>query len=318
MGDNLKGAMLALLAFAIYSFHDVVIKVLGASYTSFQIIFFSGLLSFPVVSILLLSDRTDGNLVPRHPWWSLARSISGVATGAMGFYAFSVLPMAQCYAMLFAMPLLITLMSIPMLGEKVGLRRGIAVVVGLLGVLIVLRPGSAPLSWGHAAGLGAAVMGALSSVIVRKIGKAERPIVLMMYPMLVSVAAMGLTMPFVYRPMPVGDLALTGVIALLGMAAAFLTIMAYRTAAAVVVAPMQYSQMLWAVFYGWLLFDEGIDRWTAVGSAVIIGSGLYIVLREGTPKVSRNRPVLENHSRLDVGTLPRVGLWLRRFGPKDG
>ena len=318
MGDNLKGAMLALLAFAIYSFHDVVIKVLGASYTSFQIIFFSGLLSFPVVSILLLSDRTDGNLVPRHPWWSLARSISGVATGAMGFYAFSVLPMAQCYAMLFVMPLLITLMSIPMLGEKVGLRRGIAVVVGLLGVLIVLRPGSAPLAWGHAAGLGAAVMGALSSVIVRKIGKAERPIVLMMYPMLVSVAAMGLTMPFVYRPMPVGDLALTGVIALMGMAAAFLTIMAYRTAAAVVVAPMQYSQMLWAVFYGWLLFEEGIDRWTAVGSAVIIGSGLYIVLREGTPKVSRNRPVLENRSRLDVGTLPRVGLWLRRFGPKDG
>lgn len=318
MGDNLKGALLALAAFGIYSTHDVVIKVLGADYTSFQIIFFSGLLSFPIVSVLLLSDRTDGNLVPRHPWWSLLRSLTGVATGAMGFYAFSVLPMAQCYAMLFAMPLLITLMSIPMLGEKVGLRRGIAVLVGLAGVLIVLRPGDAALSWGHAAGVGAAVMGALSSVIVRKIGKDERPIVLMMYPMLVSVAAMGLTMPFVYRPMPVGDLALTGVVALMGLAASFLMILAYRAAAAVIVAPMQYSQMLWAVVYGWLLFEEGIDRWTAVGSAVIIASGLYIVLREGTPRVSMNRPVLENRSRLDVGTLPRVGLWLRRFGPGKG
>ncbi len=318
MSSALRGALLSLAAFGLYATHDVVVKTLGLHYTSFQIIFFSALLSFPVVSVLLLSDKTDGNLVPRHPWWSLARSVTGVATGAMGFYAFSVLPMAQCYAMLFAMPLVITILSIPMLGERVGLHRGLAVAVGLAGVLIVLRPGSAPLSWGHLAGLGAAVMGAMSSVIVRKIGKDERSVVLMMYPMLVSVAAMGLAMPFVYRPMPVEHLALTGVVAVLGMCGAFLMILAYRSAPAVIVAPMQYSQILWAAFYGWLLFEEDIDRWTAVGSAVIIASGIYIVLREGTPSVSKNRPVLENRSRLDVGTIPRVGLWLRRFGPREG
>lgn len=315
MSPALRGALISLAAFGLYATHDVVVKVLGNHYSSFQILFFSGLLSFPVVSILLMSDRTDGNLVPRHPWWSLARSLTGVATGAMGFYAFSVLPMAQCYAMLFAMPLIITLLSIPMLGEKVGLHRGIAVVVGLLGVLIVLRPGAVPLSMGHLAGLGAAVCGALSSVIVRKIGKNERSVVLMMYPMLASVLLMGLLMPFVYRPMPVEHLGLAGVVALLGLCGAFLTILAYRTAPAVIVAPMQYSQILWAALYGWLIFDEKIDEWTGIGSAVIIASGIYIVLREG--KVSKNRPVLENRSRLDVGTLPRVGLWLRRFG-KDG
>ncbi len=315
MSPALRGALISLAAFGLYATHDVVVKVLGNHYTSFQILFFSGLLSFPVVSMLLMSDRTDGNLVPRRPWWSLARSLTGVATGAMGFYAFSILPMAQCYAMLFAMPLIITLLSIPMLGEKVGLHRGIAVFIGLLGVLIVLRPGADPLSMGHLAGLGAAVCGALSSVIVRKIGKEERSVVLMMYPMLASVVLMGLLMPFVYRPMPVEHLGLAGVVALLGMCGAFLTILAYRTAPAVIVAPMQYSQILWAALYGWLLFDEEIDEWTGIGSAVIIASGIYIVLREG--KVSKNRPVLENRSRLDVGTLPRVGLWLRRFG-KDG
>jgi S-adenosylmethionine uptake transporter len=108
------------------------------------------------------------------------------------------------------------------------------------------------------------------------------------------------------------------VVAVLGMCGAFLMILAYRSAPAVIVAPMQYSQILWAAFYGWLLFDEDIDRWTAAGSAVIIASGIYIVLREGTPSVSKNRPVLENRSRLDVGTIPRVGLWLRRFGPREG
>lgn len=318
MSPVLRGALISLAAFGLYSTHDVVVKLLGEHYTSFQIIFFSGLLSFPVVSLLLLSDKTDGNLVPRHPWWSLARSVTGVATGAMGFYAFSVLPMAQCYAMLFAMPLVITILSIPMLGEKVGFHRGVAVAVGLAGVLIVLRPGAEPMSLGHLAGIGAAVMGALSSVIVRKIGKNERSIVLMMYPMLVSVLAMGLLMPFVYRPMPVEHLALNGVVAVLGMCGAFLMILAYRAAPAVIVAPMQYSQILWAAFYGWLLFSEEIDLWTGVGSAVIIASGIYIVLREGRPDVSKNRPVLENRSRLDTGTIPRVGLWLRRFGPKEG
>lgn len=318
MSPILRGALIAVAAFGIYSTHDVVVKLLGHHYTSFQIIFFSGLLSFPVVSVLLLSDKTDGNLVPRHPWWSLARSLTGVATGAMGFYAFSVLPMAQVYAMLFATPLVITVLAIPMLGERVGLHRGIAVIVGLLGVLIVLRPGAEPLSLGHLAGLGAAVMGALSAIIIRKIGKAERSVVLMMYPMLVSVVAMGLVMPFVYRPMPVEHLALNGVVAVLGMCGAFLLILSYRAAPAVIVAPMQYSQILWAVFYGWLLFSEEIDRWTAIGAGVIIASGIYIVLREGRPQVSKNRPVLENRSRLDVGTIPRVGLWIRRFGPKEG
>ncbi len=317
MSPALRGALISLAAFGLYSTHDVVVKLLGEHYTSFQIIFFSGLLSFPVVTLLLMSDKTDGNLVPRHPWWSLARSVTGVATGAMGFYAFSVLPMAQCYAMLFAMPLVITILSIPMLGEKVGLHRGAAVTVGLLGVLIVLRPGAVPMSWGHLAGLGAAVMGALSSVIVRKIGKNERSVVLMMYPMLVSVLAMGLVMPFVYVPMPMEHLAMNGVVAVLGMGGAFLMILAYRAAPAVIVAPMQYSQILWAALYGWLLFSEDIDLWTGVGAGVIIASGIYIVLREGTPDVSKNRPVLENRSRLDVGTLPRVGLWLRRFGPKE-
>jgi S-adenosylmethionine uptake transporter len=317
MPPTLRGALLSLAAFGIYATHDVVVKVLGGSYTPFQIIFFAGLLSFPIVSMLLLADKREGNLVPRHPWWSLLRSVTGVATAVLGFYAFSVLPMAQCYAMLFAMPLLITILSIPMLGEKVGVRRGLAVLVGLIGVMIVLRPGTAPLSAGHVSALAAAMMGALSSVIVRKIGKDERSIVLMMYPMLTSVVAMGLVLPWVYVPMPVQDLALMGVIALLGMGGAAGMIAAYRAAPAVIVAPMQYSQIIWAALYGWLFFKESIDGWTATGSAVIIASGIYIVLREGTPDVSKNRPVLENRSRLDAGALPRIGLWLRRFGPKE-
>ncbi|WP_374645129.1 DMT family transporter [Tabrizicola sp.] len=315
MHSNLRGALLSLAAFGAYATHDVVVKLLGESYTSFQIMFFSGLMGFPLVTMMLMGDRRGGTLIPRHPWWSILRSVSAVTTGALGFYAFSQLPLAQCYAIFFAMPLLITLLAIPMLGERVGLRRGIAVVMGLLGVLIVLRPGAGQeFSLGHLAAIGAAAAGALSAVIVRKIGGAERSVVLMLYPMVLTFFAMGATMPFVYAPMPVGHLGLTAVMAILGNLGALGTIAAYRAAPAVIVAPMQYSQILWAALYGWIFFGESVDLYTALGSAVIIGSGIYIVLREGTPSVSQNRPVLETRSRMETGTQPRISSWLRRRG----
>ncbi|MBL9048727.1 MAG: DMT family transporter [Tabrizicola sp.] len=314
MHSNLRGALLSLAAFGAYATHDVVVKLLGESYTSFQIMFFSGLMGFPLVTLMMMGDRRDATLIPRHPWWTALRSVSAVTTGVMGFFAFSQLPLAQCYAIFFAMPLLITLMAIPMLGEKVGIRRGIAVIVGLLGVLVVLRPGGGEgFTIGHIAALGAAITGALTSVIVRKIGSEERSVVLMLYPMVLTFFAMGAMMPFVYQPMPVSHLGLTGVMAFLGMLGALAIIAAYRMAPAVIVAPMQYSQIIWAALYGWLFFDESVDLYTAVGSAVIIASGIYIVLREGTPSVSQNRPVLESRSRMDVGTLPRISSWLKRF-----
>jgi S-adenosylmethionine uptake transporter len=319
MNSNLRGALVSLAAFGFYATHDVVVKLLGEDYSSFQIIFFSVLMSFPMITMMLMSDRNEGTLIPRHPWWTALRSVSAVVTGVMGFFAFSQLPLAQCYAIFFAMPLLITLMAIPMLGEKVGIRRGVAVLVGLIGVMIVLRPGGGDtFGIGHLAALGAAVTGALTSVIVRKIGSEERSVVLMLYPMVLSFVAMGAIMPFVYLPMPAAHLGLTAVMALLGMIASLLIIAAYRTAPAVIVAPMQYSQIIWAALYGWLLFDETVDFYTAVGTAVIIASGIYIVLREGTPSVSQNTPVLESRSRMDIGTTPRISLWLKWFDKGKG
>ncbi len=171
-------------------------------------------------------------------------------TGLSAFYAFSVLPLAQTYALLFATPLLITLLAIPILGEKVGIRRGLAVLVGLLGVLIVLRPGQADLQLGHIAGVTAAVFASLASVIVRKIGQEERSVVLVLYPMVANFLVLGMALPFVYRPMPIEHIGMLGIIASFGFVATLLVISAYRAAEAVIVAPMQYSQIIWAAIYG--------------------------------------------------------------------
>lgn len=313
MSGNVKGALTALLAMGIFATHDVVAKTLGQTFHAAQIVFFAALLSFPLISVVLIHNRTPGTLWPVHPGWLLLRTICVVITGLSAFHAFAVLPFAQTYAILFATPLLITLLAIPMLGEKVGIHRGLAVVVGLIGVLIVLRPGQVALSMGHLSALIAAVTSAMVSVIARKIGGDERATVMLLFPMLGNVVVMGAILPFVYRPMTVDHLALSAIIAVFGLIGATLTIRAYRQAEAVIVAPMQYSQIIWATGYGWFLFHERVDTATLIGAAVIIASGLYIVLREGRGG-SRLRPVLRSRLRGETGITPRPSLIQRLWG----
>ncbi|OYX41168.1 MAG: EamA family transporter [Rhodobacterales bacterium 32-67-9] len=317
-GHNLRGALLALLAMGVFATHDVVVKFLGAHYSPFQIVFFAALLSFPVLTVLLLTDAEEDSLRPRHPWWIAARTVLSVINGAAAFYAFSTLPLAQVYAILFASPLIITVLAIPMLGERVRARRWAAVVVGLAGVMIVLRPGQSDLSAGHAAAMASALCGSMISVIVRKIGNEERSIVLLMYPLLGNVAAMGLALPFVYLPMPVTHLGLLGVISVLGLIGAWLVILAYRSGEAVIVAPMQYSQILWATAYGYFLFSERPDWATGVGAGVIIASGLYIVFRESRVGASEHKPVTETRGRTETVTTPRSSVLQRVLRGRGG
>ena len=319
--SNLSGALLSLAAFGLYATNDVIVKYLGsnAGYHPFQTIFFSGLMAFPLMTLVMMSDRSDGNLRPKMPFWTLTRSVLTVVNALTGFYAFSVLPLSQAYPIFFAMPMLVTLFAIPMLGERVGLHRGLAVAVGLVGVVIVVRPGSASFGAGHVAALTAATLGAVNSVLVRKTGQAERSAVIMLYPMIANFLVAGAALPFVYKPMPITHLGLVAAMAVLGLTASMLAIMAYRRAAAVIVAPMQYSQIIWATIFGAVFFNESHDLITALGTAVIIASGIYIVLREDKPRVSRHRPVLETRSRLDFGLSPRLSFWTRHFdNRKDG
>lgn len=307
----LRGALLALLAFGVYATHDVIIKALGGSYSPVQIVFFSVLFGFPLVTIILARDTSEANLVPKYPVWAFLRTLAVVITGLTAFYAFTVLPLAQTYAILFAAPLLITIFAIPMLGEKVGIRRGLAVLVGLIGVMVVLRPGSEPLTLGHAAALLSAFTGAFAAVVMRKVGREERTVVLILYPMLGNFAIMGAALPFVYEPMPLIDMAGLAVIAVLALVGMHFLILAYRAAPAVIVAPMQYSQILWATAYGVILFDENIDLNTAIGAGIIIASGVYIVLREARLGVSRTTPVLRTRTRLGTPVAPRVSTMMR-------
>lgn len=312
MSGNIKGALLALLAFAIFSTHDVVVRLLGEDYSPVQTLFFTSLLSFPLLTLNLVGDSAERNLRPVHPWWIALRSLSMPLGGMCAFYAFTVLPLAQVYAVLFTIPLLITLMSIPVLGEKVGVHRLAAVFLGLAGVAVVLQPGEAELGLGHLAAAFAAFTSSLQSIIARKIGREERRIVLMLFPLIATFVIMACLLPFVYKPMPIEALGGMAIVAVFGFTAAMIMVAAYTSGEAAVVAPMQYSQIIWAAIFGALFFGETIAARTWVGASIIIASGLYIVAREALGGRSENTPVLRTRSRGVSPTAPRISEFLNQ------
>lgn len=309
---NLKGAFFALLAFAVFATHDVVIKVLGVSFSPFQMVFFSTLFSFPLITLMLMRDKTSGHLRPVHPWWTLFRTLASTVNALGAFYAFSNLPLAQVYALIFAAPLVITVLSIPILGERVGFHRWAAVILGLIGVIIVLRPTDADLGLGHLAALSCAFFGGFAAVVVRKIGQKERTVVLMLYPLVSNFIVMGALMVWTYQPMSLPEMGGVSAIAVLGFLGGIFLILAYKAAEAAIVAPMQYSQIIWATLFGYLFFNERPDLPTIIGTAIIIASGLYIVFRESQGGTSENTPVLRTRTRAASATSFRISTVLRR------
>ncbi len=300
---TLRGLGFAFAGFAVFASHDALIKVLGGTYSVMQIIFFATLFSFVPMAVTILTDRTTGNFLPHHPWLVLLRSVLMVTAMSCAFYAFSVLPLAEVYSLLFSFPLIVTVLSIPILGEVVRAQRWAAVGVGLIGVLIVLRPGSTDITLGHLAALTAAFCSAFASVLVRKIGNEERSAVLILYPMLLAIVVMSLLQPAVYQPPSLLHLAMMALVGMFSVIAQHLIILAYRAAPAGVVAPSQYSQIIWATLFGMIFFGERPDGWVAVGASIIIASGVFVVWRESRSNTtSTNTPVLRVRSpRSDTG-----------------
>ncbi len=278
--SNLNGALLGLLGMGLFAVSDITIRFLGDGYDTFQIIFFAGLMSVPLIAGFAMADPSPSPLRPVLPRLMALRCVVVVVNGIFGTYAFANLPLAQAYAIFFTMPIFITLLSALFLGEKIDLWRGMAVVVGLAGVLVALDPGRATLEWAHAAALAGAVVGAGNYVIIRKTGGAERTVVMILYPLMVQLVVAALVLPFVYTPMPFRDLALTAIMATAAFAGYFAIIAAYRRAPGIVVAPMQYSQIIWAAIFGALLFDEKMSAQTLLGVAIIIVAGIVIVSRQ--------------------------------------
>jgi S-adenosylmethionine uptake transporter len=291
-----RGIGTALLSYACFSTSDAMIKLSSGRFSVFQIALTLSL--FALLPVLALTRGQGGlrALVPTLPGLVLARGLLTGACALLCWEAFARMPLADGYAILFASPVLVTALSVPLLGERVGWRRWAATGVGFAGVLVMIRPDFAAVGSGHAMALAAVLFGSLSFVVLRKIGPREKSAPVMAGVFLTIAAA---SAPFAVRDFvpPTGAellvLALAGLLQGAGQAG---LVLATRETPAAVVAPFQYSQMVWAVLFGFLLFGDRPQPALFAGLALVVGSGLYTLWRETV----RRRPVTLTVGRGEV------------------
>lgn len=282
-----KGVLLGFMAFAAYAISDAFVKSLRGSLPAYEAVFFGAALGLTALPFIKgKGDRWRDALVAQRRGAYLVRSVASAIGSIAAVIAFTALPMAEAFVLIFLMPIFVTILSVLVLKEHVGWRRWSAVVAGFVGVLVVLRPGFRALGIGHLAGLLCGLASAVAMIAMRVAGPHEKRITLygagVVVPMLLTGALM-LLQGFRW-PDPHQWLLLLGY-GLLAALAAVLLMLATQTSPANHVAPTQYSQMLWAVGLGYLLFGDGLDWPMALGIAIILGAGIFTFVRED--KVTR-------------------------------
>ncbi|MBO3760301.1 DMT family transporter [Ciceribacter sp. L1K22] len=287
-----KGIVVAFVAFAAYSISDACVKLIEGGISPYESGFFGAV--FGIFALPFLMKRGDSwrdiFRTTNRPLWILRFFSAGA--GIIGSVtAFTHLSMAEAFCLIFLLPSFVTIMSVVFLKESVGLKRWSAVLIGFLGVLVVLRPGFRELSIGHVGAVFGGLSGAVSIIIYRAIGPQEKNISLYGAGLLGGLIICGLAMLPEYRN-PTGEewLYLAGY-GILGAVGNILLMYASFYAPAAIVGPIQYSQMLWAIALGYLMFGDRIDTPMLVGIALIIGSGLLTLSRERTRGVPLPPPV---------------------------
>jgi len=283
-----------LIAVFLFSAMDVLFKILVENYSSMQVVFFRCALSMPLFLawVLLTGPR---QLKTDYPFGQIARGVMGLGMLYATGECFRELQLADAYALFFASPLLITLLSGPLLGEPAGAARIVASVVGFSGVLIVLNPSvSGRIGYGATMGMIAVVLYAISSLLLRRLGRSDSTVsITFWFIFLVGLGAGLLSMPG-WKHVDSDDWPLLVALALTGTGGQILITAAFRRAPAAIVAPFDYTHMLWAVIFGYLLWGylPGLQTW--VGSSILVLSGLFILYRENRAATRQRRAQSEN------------------------
>lgn len=211
----------------------------------------------------------------------LLRAALGLTAMAFTFATILALPLAEATTIGFTMPIFATILGALVLREPTGWHRWLAVLTGFIGVLIVAQPGSGHFPiWGAVTGLIAASLTASVSILLRQIGRTEAAMTTVFWFSTLSLVPLGILYAFVFKAHPLDTWLLLAGVGLLGGAAQLAMTSALGLGPVSVVVPMDYSSLLWATLFGWLVFDTLPGPWTWVGAPIIVASGLYIVWRE--------------------------------------
>ncbi len=290
--DRLRAIALMCVAVALFSALDTSAKMLttrmGISVTQtvwarFIVQFMGLLILVPALGVMPMRDmfRTNGLAL------QLVRSTLMVATTVFNFMALQTLRLDQAVTIVFLAPLVVALLAGPFLGEWVGWRRMVAILIGFCGVVVAVHPSSDGLGIGVLYSFLAMLAYALFMLLTRRMATLDPPMVTLFYSMFVGTAALT---PFavthwVSPPSPLGWL-LLAVLGLFGGLGHWLFLHAYRLAPASAVAPFLYTQILTMIAFGYFVFSDVPDAWTLTGAAIVVASGVYLLHRERTTRRS--------------------------------
>jgi drug/metabolite transporter (DMT)-like permease len=277
----LSAILLIVVASACFSAVDVTVKHLSQRYPVPLLVWarwgVQALVLLAVMGPRMRLDLVRTTRLRLH----LVRGIVLIASSLCFFSALRYLPLAEATALNYTAPMLVTLMAAWLLGERLTRPRWAFVVAGLLGMLLIVRPGSEMLTPAALLALGAAALYATFQILTRKLA-GENLMVLMMYPSLVGTALLSLGLPFVHSDewYPTSDLGAFVGIGIAGTVGHLLFVQAFQRASASAIAPFTYMQLVWSTLAGWLLFATFPDGWTLIGIVVIAGSGVVLTWYE--------------------------------------
>lgn len=273
---------LVLVTYVFFTICDTCAKWMALSgMPPTQVAFGRYALQFAFMAGLLLPRHGLSSFKTSRPVLQVLRGFGLLGMTAFNFFAVLYLPLTVTSSIMFGMPLLITAMSVPFLGEHVGWRRWMAIVVGFVGILIIVQPWGTEFHWAVFLSLGSIISAGFYFILTRKLTATESTNSLQLYAGLVGTVCL---LPFAllnwtWPDGPIAWLIFLGV-GLAAMTGHQFSIVAHRYAPASVLAPFAYSQIIWMTLSSWLIFSQPPTLWLFVGGPIVIGSGLYVWMRE--------------------------------------
>lgn len=275
-----RGIALLVTAELLFATMDTIAKHLGQDLSSPMVTW--GRYAFHLGFMLLLfpGRRLLPLLRVKRPFLTLVRGALLLAATLSFFTAIRYIPLADAVAIGFVAPLFVVALSIPILGERVGPRRWAAVVIGLIGVLVIVRPGFTDVHWAYGLMIFLAFVFAIFVIVTRLLTRTEETMAMLFYTALMGTAGSTLLLPFFWQTPSWEQVAWMAAMGALGGISHLILIHAYKVATTATLAPFQYVQIVFAAFWGYVIFDHVPDIWVVVGGSIVVASGLYVIHRE--------------------------------------
>jgi drug/metabolite transporter (DMT)-like permease len=277
--DPLRGIVLVIAATVFFSLSDATAKYVSETLPVIEVAWVRYVV-FVVLTLLPAVRNGRATLYSRRPVTQVVRGVAIVASAVFFLFGLRVLPMADAAAINFVSPLFITILSVPVLGERVGWRRWVAVGVGLCGAVIAAQPGSSAFQTAAILPVLSSLAWALGIVLTRRMANTESAATTLAWSAASGLAVLTCLLPFEARVPSLREFGFCLLVGLFASSGQWLVVLGYRTAPASLLAPFSYLQLIWSTLLGYLVFDGRPGLATIIGASVIAGSGLYSAQRE--------------------------------------